>query len=587
MGMKAAVIIGVDKPGNMTPLDSAASGAEEVAAWLEKEGFKVKCLTDKGGSLTAHQVWEAIKGFVTKPPRYHMLLVYFSGHGQWNTKTDHWLLSGAPINPNEAINLRGSMELARYSGIPNVVFISDACRSIPESRTDSLVKGIDCFPNYQEITDLSKIDHFKAATESRSAYEIEIDGKSHGVLTYALKSAFESPKPEMVRDVIEGGRIVQVVPNRKLEDYLQPKVNELLGVIDDNLTQQIDINVPSADDIYISHVLGAVAIVDESEKTLPTADLIPTLTVGQDAANSIERDLSTRGFSVGGPGSMDALSVSVAETETELSTRLPQGVVDHFESETGFLVHGAVVVDVKSTKGQTNAWAEVLEQGNSQDQPAIIRVWDVAPAVSVLVKLEDGRSAILAGLHGYIGHARFDQEGLANVSYIPSTNNWRWQMYESKKNKIDRLRALVSVAVEHNAFNIRSARDATSLADEIRVEKAIDPTLGLYAAHAFNQASKDEHIASILQYMFHDLDADLFDVRVLSSRIKDRPVTSETIVPFCPMLTQTWNLLRPRGIELEDVLTEAQSYLCNSLWTTFQPEATDKIIQAIETGELK
>lgn len=68
------------------------------------------------------------------------------------------------------------MDLARYSGIPNVVFISDACRSIPDSRTGEMVQGIDAFPNYAEIEQISKIDYFKATSEALSAYEVQIDG---------------------------------------------------------------------------------------------------------------------------------------------------------------------------------------------------------------------------------------------------------------------------------------------------------------------------------------------------------------------------------------------------------------------------
>ena len=607
MGKKAAVVVGVNKTGNMTPLDSAARNAKEIANWLENEGFDVECLTDKNNSVTTQQVKEAIKKFVTIPPRYHMLLVYFSGHGQWHARTDHWLLSGAPVDNSEAINIDGAMDLAKYSGIPNVVFISDACRTIPDSRSGAIVKGVDGFPNYQDINTISKIDYFKAASESRAAYEGKIDGEIHGIMTYALKSAFEQPTPDMVREVSEGGKSIKVVPNRKLEDYLQSKVNNVLDLIGNNLTQQLDTNVPSDDDIYISRVLGPVTpdqpvpmslghVSADSMYDLPSADLVkpkiltagptPVLTIGQDAATTIGRDLSTIGLSADGSFDADTLSVSIPETESELRTRLPQGTVDHFESQTGFLVHGAVVIEGICTAGQDNSGVEVLDHGNGHDQPAVIRVWTNAPAVSVLIKLDSGRSAVLAALFGYLGHATFDQDGLVNVSYIPSTNNERWQWYEHKKDKIDRLRALVAVAVEHNTFNIGTENDAESLAEQIRVEKSIDPTLGLYAAHAYNQASKERHIASVLEYMYYDLHADLFDVRVLSSRIKNKPVTSDLVVPFCPMLTQTWNILRPRGIKLPDVLNEAENYLCNSLWTTFEPEATNNIIQAIKSGEL-
>ena len=328
--------------------------------------------------------------------------------------------------------------------------------------------------------------------------------------------------------------------------------------------------------------MGPVQYDKTGEHVYLDENKLSSLTVGQDAANTIERNLLRKDSSSDG---IDTLSVLISETESELRTRLPKGVVDHFETETGFLVYGAVIIDVRSTN---NAETWVLEKGDGLDQPAIIRAWNnTTSAFSLLVKLEDGRSAILAVLNGYIGHAEFDQDGLQNVSYIPSSNNWRWEMYSEKKDKIDRLRALISLSVEHNTFKIKSENAAESLAKKIRIEKSIDPTLGLYAAYAFNQASMDNHIVSVMDYMREDLGTDLYDVRVLLSRIEDKTNQSKTVVPFCPMLTQTWNLLRPRGIKLPDVLTEAELSLCNSLWTTFKPEATDRIIKAIERGELK
>ncbi len=586
MKKKAAVVIGVDKTGNMTPLDSAARGAEEVAIWLKNEGFNVECLTDKNGPVTSQQIKDAIKKFVTVPARYHMLLIYFSGHGQWHARTDHWLLSGAPTDTSEAINLDGAMDLAKYSGIPNVVFISDACRSNPDSRTGAVVSGIDAFPNYQDFNILSDIDYFKATSESRSAFEGDIEGKANSVLTYALMSAFKTPSSDMIRNITEGGKTIDVVPNRKLKNYLQVKVNDILYQLTDNgnnLKQEVDINVPSDDDIYISRVLESVESNEmHSELTLPE-DKSSILTIGQDAAKQIGQKLSlTRSQT---DNLRDVSNLYNPKAEDEYRMRLPESNDDYIKYDTGFLVYGAEVDTVKTTKRKKDAW--IKNEERNHNQPTIIVVSSNRPiASSVFIKLKDGRSVILAALYGYIGHAKFNEEGLYDVSYIPSRNNLLWEIYKRKKKKIDRLRALVAVAIEHNSFNLRSEEEAEALAHIIRMEKVIDPTLGLYAAYAFSQASKDWFIGSIMNYMQNDIDADLFDVRVLSSRIKDKPVASETVVPFCPMLTQTWNLLRPRGIELPDALKEAEAYLCNSLWTTFQPEATDIIIQAIEKGEL-
>jgi len=84
MPRKAAVVIGVNKPGDFSPLNSAASGAEDVAKWLKGEGYDVTCITDETKPVTAKDIETVISGYVTQPARYHMLVVYFSGHGQYS-----------------------------------------------------------------------------------------------------------------------------------------------------------------------------------------------------------------------------------------------------------------------------------------------------------------------------------------------------------------------------------------------------------------------------------------------------------------------------------------------------------------------
>jgi hypothetical protein len=84
-----------------------------------------------------------------------------------------------------------------------------------------------------------------------------------------------------------------------------------------------------------------------------------------------------------------------------------------------------------------------------------------------------------------------------------------------------------------------------------------------------------------------DLKADLFDVRLLASRAMpwgSRP--GFQWVPLCPMLTQSWHLLRARGVDLPPILQQASAYLCASLWTTFEPAAAKLVIEAIGEGVL-
>lgn len=582
MAKKAAVVIGVDQTGNLAKLTSAAAGAEAVAVWLREEGFDVECLTDKASAVEAGDIKKAIKKFVTLPPRYNQLVVYFSGHGYWHARTDLWLLSGAPADTDEAINLDGAMDLARYSGIPNVVFVSDACRSIPDSRGGARVRGVDAFPNYDEISTTSKVDFFKATSEARAAYEGDVGEKTQSILTYALMSAYTEPRQDMVRKVMDDGDQVQVVPNRKLEDYLRGKITEILAEIDINLTQNIEANVASGDDVYIARVRddsllpGRVGRRGRTRSTRSAAIPAPA-SVGRSAADAVSSSLR------GGSPAIDTgvLGSAVAEIEA----RLPSEAVDHFESGVGFVIHGAEIVNAVTTKGENDASVEVLEPGVAGQTSAILRLWDVRPAVSIAIELANGRCAVLAGLHGYIGHASFGESGLSNVSYVPSSNHWRWGMYKRKRAEIDRFRALVALAVEDNAFRIESDAKAKALAKTIRIAKAVDPTLGLYAAYAFSQTGDDKSVLSVMRYMRSDLGVDLFDVRALALRRLREPWSVKKLAPFCPMLTQTWNLLRPRGIELPAVLEDSVPFLCNALWTTFEPERTDAIMNAVKQGE--
>ena len=265
---------------------------------------------------------------------------------------------------------------------------------------------------------------------------------------------------------------------------------------------------------------------------------------------------------------------------------------DHFESQTGFFIQGAEARRAVASRNHPDLVAEVLEPGDGQSRLAAVRVRHVTKTivpegqvVSVAVQFADRRCVVLAGLAGYVGHVAVKAEGVSNISYVPSSNHWRWGEYLQRKDEVDRLRAMVALAIDGDAFHLSSEREATALAERIRLYKGIDPTLGLYAAHAFSQAGNDRQVLSVLKYMSNDIRAELFDVRVLASRLLKRGTTLP-VVPLCPLLTQTWNLLRARHVELPALLRAAEPWLCDSLWSTFAAEAANDVFEAISRGDL-
>jgi Caspase domain len=220
---KAAIVIGVNKTGDLVKLKDAAAGAVRVAAWLASEGYQTRCLIDEEmpGALRpvrSHDIFAAVESALS--PTCEQLVIYFSGHGYLNDGSEHWLLSDAPSNPNEAISVEENIQLARDCGVPNVVFVSDACRSTPQSIKADRVRGTLIFPNTGvSATKRSDVDRFFACLPGDPAYEVAVD-KSSGVysalFTHCLQDAYlDTPKAETLN--IEG---VEVLTNRKLKKLL-------------------------------------------------------------------------------------------------------------------------------------------------------------------------------------------------------------------------------------------------------------------------------------------------------------------------------------------------------------------------------
>jgi hypothetical protein len=586
---RAAVVIGVSKTGGLPELDSPAVGADAFASWLKAEGFDVKTITDAAASVTYQQVQDAIKAFVDAAT-YQQLVIYFSGHGFWKNDTELWLLTNAPSDANAAISWVETAEFAKDCGIPSVVLISDACRSVPNTPQWSRVRGSIVFPNSDVARSRAKVDKFMAAAAGRPAYEVPLaaNARKESVFTHCFLRAFKAPDQEMIQSISEGGETIQVVPNRRLGKYLQREVAALLASVNIQLDQAPDAEVLSDENIYIGRVhLDALESVKTAEARVPSEDGsrarsepvvhlrdVATVAVeralGQEPqvtpeeARAIEQLAATSGFN-------DA--VDQAKTVAEVS---------HFETETGFAIIGASIAEAVPLNG---ARATILTPGDGRN-PGIVRIEPRSSACSVAIAFANGCGTVLAALRGYIGHVLADGNGIAAVSYVPSDNSWRWSGYKQRRERIEQLRAAVAAAVRMGVFRLDDKERAARLAQEIRIDKGLDPALGLFAAYAYGEADRRADIESVLRYMRDDLNADLFDVAMLARKLGPPSTYAPPAVPLCPMLTQGWNFLRVRGVRLPQALNDAQDELERALWTTFKPTRTKLIFDAIQRGEI-
>jgi hypothetical protein len=565
---RAALVIGVDRVGDLPPLRAAAAGAERVAAWLRGEGYEVRCLTDRdGGEVRREQVSDALFELVTVPPRYGMLVVYFSGHGAWQARSDIWLLSRAPARPDEAINLTAAMDLARSSGIPNVVFVSDACRTLPADRAQAQVLGGAVFPNHADLDDTASIDVFRAAGEARAAYELREGDDAYSALTAALLSAYREPEPQMVRTVTIAGAEVEVVPNRKLEDYLRRKVDALLAGTRPRVYQSIRVSVPSADDVYMGRVRRAPPDRLREPPAAPWPEPV-RVDEGRAAAVAVRRALSR--------GARSSRQAEARRLDRAVKERLSTPYAAVQTGETGFVLRGAALRDARLLDAR-DAWR--IEAATPQHLRVQHALSPQPPAVcSLLLRLDDDRSVLLAVLPGFIGHLAFDARGLMHLGYVrPGAENA----------EADLFRARVALAIEHDTFRLRSRREAQAFADRAMPLRTVDPALAVYAAHAYRQAGDAHGLERVLGCSRNTVDADLFDVRLLAHRRPQPEDARYPLVPLAPMLTQAWNFLDTREIAMPTPLRALRGDLCDALWTTFTPAGTARLLAMLEQGEIR
>ena len=106
---RAAVIIGVDQTGGLRKLEDAAEAARNVAKWAEVQKFaRIELITDEKEKVKVAKIKKAVND-VVEAGTFEQLLVYFSGHGANVRQDEYWLLSDAPADPQEAVNVPGSV----------------------------------------------------------------------------------------------------------------------------------------------------------------------------------------------------------------------------------------------------------------------------------------------------------------------------------------------------------------------------------------------------------------------------------------------------------------------------------------------
>jgi hypothetical protein len=555
-----------------------------MEAWLRGEGFKVIPKVDTSGPVKRDDIFEAIAGIVESGA--DQLVVYFAGHGFNRGFSEFWLLSGAPRNPGEAVSVIESTLLARLSGIPNVVFISDACRSRAESLGAERVNGGYIFPNpNRNPPQPSKVDVFLATLAGDASFEVPVAQSApqyQGIYTAAFLDAFRHPDDTMVLSL---GNL-RVVPNRRMEGFLVREVRKRAEAISSQLQQIPDTQVVSPDNTYIGRVQGNALPVHISQAEQP-------LTI-HDLASFNLAAVGVRGSprSPMPPSEVARISSSLGYETVAAAIQRP---IDHPDlARTGGLaVNGT---QLKVAQASRSVRVEFVPPASPGSDPFhLIRVDPgSAPAASVVLQFDDGGGTVVAALNGFVANVSVSRGQVVNVSYVPALDSPHFSEYASQRARLEELHAVVATIARLGVFRIegdgRESRSgaAERLAGQIRVLKGIDPTLGVYAAYAYSDADLPNEIRSVRGIMRADLDVELFDVDMLSGALTGKNLAENTVLfPFCPMLWQGWNLLRVLDVRLAPEVLAVRDFLRPSLWTTFNADGILRLLQALRVGRLR
>lgn len=592
MATRAAICIGVNQAEGMTPLRAAAKGARDFAAWATAQGCDVTLLVDENqAEVTSGHIFKAIRT-VVEAGTYEQLFIYFSGHGILLAPgTEYWLLSGAPLNANEAVNLLRSVEDARNAGIPHVLFISDACRSAALAAPLNGVVGGSIFPNRAMGPQSGEVDVFFATRPGDPAWEVpeaEATQRYRGLFTHCLLKALQEADSLLAENPPGSAPEVFIITSRKLKPHLITQVPLDAAAVNIRLNQQPEVRVETASPKYF-------ALVPPPLPSKKPPILQHDFKYSYRGSRGMESrgglgfpPVARAGFPQATGQAPDPAAIKFAREVERLRGHPGQLPAD---TATGFTLVGAAVALLVAP-----GWAADFPTSHSDLQLQHIRLTrhpgagEEPPASgSVLLQFRGGTGILLAILPGFIGVVTVAEARVLNVNYLPALATARYQAQAAGAAAREKIKATTAVNARYGDFN-PLAPQAGPFTTWLQDPHGFDPTLGLYAAYAYAQRGKYAEVAAIRRWLAEDPELPpLFDIELLAARYPEARAAAAAlpIVPPAPLLAQGWALLTPDNPLYHPLHGRLRPHLLPALWTTYTAEGVAIVHAALQPPEIR
>jgi hypothetical protein len=203
-------------------------------------------------------------------------------------------------------------------------------------------------------------------------------------------------------------------------------------------------------------------------------------------------------------------------------------------------------------------------------------------ATQALLEFDDGSGVLLPVIQRYTGVLRFDDTRLDEVWYEPS----RLGEAQLSHSELKLLRIAINKATALGVFRLTDG-SADQLVQRMQSLKFQDPALAVYAAYAYRELGRRDHIEVMQSYIESALGVRLFDLSLLSREFVHDKTAILGVVPSVPMLSQGWALIDALGKDLPKELLQIRGYRTASLWSHYTAEGV-RVLQSwlrSEAGE--
>lgn len=572
---RAAVLIGVDRTGLLPHLKDAARGARRMESWLADQGLaddKLIVLTDEEGrKVTADDILSAITAIIDSDDRPDQLIVYFAGHGISLNYSEYWLLSDAPQVAHAAVHVAASEAVARYCGIPHVVFISDACRTAGEGVRFQRVTGSVVFPNVANTVLEGAIDQFYACGLGQAAAEVReatVPEKGFSALyTEALLQGL-SGNGEIAVDW--SGEIGHVRP-RPLKEFLSVEMKrriERLG-LQGKINQVPDARITSDSAAWVSYLARRATAAYSQASTRPYKSRIE----GFEIPDGFESGSFTGTFDghLESPSSMFASALKSAMGESSLLEAPVQPHQDGPDGIAFLIARGEEIVGVFG-RG-------VADVGPGRDAGELRALELDAPSAEVVVTTLAGLVVQVPVVAGRRTVLTFYAGQLRGVQLATGSNVELSAALETRR----KVREVAGDALHAGAFEW-SVEDIPLLLEYLERDP-FDLTLILYAGYMLDGLRQPAAIDVLSDLALRHWRHIPFDLAMHKAwtRACGAVDTSRTgSAQHLPCFSRGWSKLAAFERERTDAL-RLRDYMLEGPWSTYSMEAIPLLI-TLHTG---